>query len=59
MKQETFTDIEINRRPSGLLRVSDKAIDWERHIENRKSSGSRHHLFVLEKAVPALIWILF
>ena len=28
----------INRRPGHLPKVSDNAIDWERHIENRKSS---------------------
>lgn len=28
----------MNRRPSSLPKVSDKAIDWERRIENRKSS---------------------
>lgn len=28
----------INRQPDRLPRVSDKAIDWERYIENRKSS---------------------
>jgi IS5 family transposase len=28
----------INRRPGSLPRVSDNAIDWERYIENRKSS---------------------
>ena len=31
-------DYRINRRPSSLARVSDKAIDWERHIEYLKSS---------------------
>ena len=31
-------DFRINRRPSSLPRVSDNAIDWERYIENRKSS---------------------
>ena len=37
---EAFSKIEfrINRRPGRLLKVSDKAIDWERYIENRKSS---------------------
>ena len=28
----------INRRPGKLPHVSDNAIDWERYIENRKSS---------------------
>ncbi len=31
-------DYRINRRPKSLPRVSDWAIDWERYIENRKSS---------------------
>ena len=31
-------DYRINRRPSSLPKVSDNAIDWERYIENRKSS---------------------
>lgn len=31
-------DYRINRRPSRLKKVSDNAIDWERFIENRKSS---------------------
>lgn len=31
-------DYRINRRPSSLPQVSDNAIDWERYIENRKSS---------------------
>lgn len=31
-------DFRINRRPSSLPKVSDHAIDWERYIENRKSS---------------------
>lgn len=31
-------DYRINRRPYSLPRVSDNAIDWERRIENRKSS---------------------
>ena len=31
-------DYRINRRPGKLPRVSDKAIDWERYIENRRSS---------------------
>ena len=31
-------DYRINRRPGSLARVSDKAIDWERHIEYLKSS---------------------
>ena len=37
---EHFSAIEyrINRRPGGLPKVSDNAIDWERCIENRKSA---------------------
>ena len=31
-------DFRINRRPGSLPKVSDNAIDWERYIENRKSS---------------------
>lgn len=31
-------DFRINRRPKSLPKVSDNAIDWERYIENRKSS---------------------
>lgn len=31
-------DFRINRRPGRLPRVSDNAMDWERYIENRKSS---------------------
>lgn len=31
-------DFRINRRPGRLPHVSEKAIDWERYIENRKSS---------------------
>lgn len=31
-------DFRINHRPSSLPKVSDNAIDWERYIENRKSS---------------------
>lgn len=31
-------DYRINRRPHSLPKVSDNAIDWERYIENRKSS---------------------
>ena len=31
-------DFRINRRPKSLPKVSDKAIDWERYIESRKSS---------------------
>ena len=41
IKENThFSSIDfcINRRPSSLPRVSDNAIDWERYIENRKSS---------------------
>ena len=32
-------DYRINRRPKKLPKVSDNAIDWERWIENRKSSA--------------------
>ena len=37
---EHYSKIEfrINRRPGRLPHVSDNAIDWERYIENRKSS---------------------
>ncbi len=31
-------EYRINRRPGRLPHVSDNAIDWERYIENRKSS---------------------
>ena len=31
-------DYRINRRPRRLPHVSDNAINWERYIENRKSS---------------------
>ena len=31
-------DFRINRRPKSLPKVSGHAIDWERHIEHRKSS---------------------
>ena len=31
-------DFRINRRPKSLPHVSDRAIDWERWIEHRKSS---------------------
>ena len=31
-------EYRINRRPGRLPEVSDNAIDWERYIENRKSS---------------------
>ena len=31
-------DYRITRHPSSLPRVSDNAIDWERYIDNRKSS---------------------
>ena len=39
-QNEHFSNIEfrINRRPGSLPKVSDNAIDWERYIENRKSS---------------------
>ena len=40
IENENFAKIDyrINRRPGKLPRVSDNAIDWERYIENRKSS---------------------
>jgi len=31
-------DYRINRRPGKLSHVSDRAIDWERYIERRRSS---------------------
>ena len=31
-------DFRITRRPTSLPKVSDNAIDWERYIDNRKSS---------------------
>ena len=34
----TKINYRINRRPGKLPHVSDNAIDWERYIENRKSS---------------------
>ena len=39
-QNEHFSNIDfrINRRPKSLPIVSDNAIDWERYIENRKSS---------------------
>lgn len=37
-KVRTSIDYCINCRPSQLPKVSDNAIDWERYIENRKSS---------------------
>lgn len=37
-KVRTSIDYCINSRPSQLPKVSDNAIDWERYIENRKSS---------------------
>ena len=36
--QLSAIEYRINRRPGRFLRVSDNAIDWERHIENRKSA---------------------
>jgi len=30
-------DYRISRRPKSLPKVSDRAIDWERHIEHQKS----------------------
>ena len=39
-QNEHFSNIDfrINRRPKSLPKVSDNTIDWERYIENRKSS---------------------
>lgn len=37
-KVRTSIDYCINCRPSQLPKVSDNTIDWERYIENRKSS---------------------
>jgi len=44
-------DYRINRRPGKLPKVSDNAIDWERYIENRKSSTrcKVEHLFHMIK----------
>lgn len=44
-------DYRINRRPGKLPKVSDNAIDWERYIENRKSSMrcKVEHLFHIIK----------
>jgi IS5 family transposase len=44
-------DYRINRRPGKLPKVSDNAIDWERYIENRKSSTrcKAEHLFHIIK----------
>lgn len=44
-------DYRINRRPGKLPKVSDNAIDWERYIENRKSSTrcKVEHLFHIIK----------
>ncbi len=36
--QLSAIEYRINRRPGRLPKVSDNAIDWERYIENRKSS---------------------
>lgn len=36
--QLSSIEFRINRRPGGLPKVSDNAIDWERYIENRKSA---------------------
>ena len=43
-------DYRINRRPSSLTQVSDKAFDWERYIEYLKS-------FVRYK-VEHVFWII-
>ena len=37
-KKLSAIEFRINRWPGRLPRVSDNAIDWERYIENRKSS---------------------
>ena len=39
-ENDHFKDIDfrITRRPSSLPKVSDNAIDWERYIDNQKSS---------------------
>ena len=37
-KHLSSIDYRMNRRPGKLPHVSDNAIDWERYIENRKSS---------------------
>lgn len=44
-------DYRINRRPGKLPKVSDNAIDWERYIENRKSSPrcKAEHVFHIIK----------
>lgn len=44
-------DFRINRCPSSLPKVSDNAIDWERYIENRKSSvrSKVEHVFRIIK----------
>jgi len=36
--QLSAIEYRISRRPGRLPKVSDNAIDWERYIENRKSS---------------------
>ena len=36
--QRSAIEYRINRRPGRLPKVSDNAIDWERYIENQKSS---------------------
>lgn len=49
--QLSTIDYRINRRPSKLPKVSDNAVDWERYIENRKSSVrcKAEHLFNIIK----------
>ena len=44
-------DFRINRRPKSLPKVSGHAIDWERHIEHRKSSirSKVEHVFRIIK----------
>ena len=38
IRDRSSIDYRINRRPGKLPHVSDNAIDWERYVENRKSS---------------------
>ena len=38
-------DYRINRRPGSLAQVSDKAIDWERHIEFLKSLSANKQMW--------------
>ena len=45
-------DFRINRRPKSLPKVSDHAIDWERHIEHRKSSIAARSACIPNYQVP-------